>query len=62
MVGDDRPDEPAARRSPRPDRRALDKIFGEVLPDTTSDERDPDPRPGRDDSWYHENRPPHHDR
>ncbi|WP_344424383.1 hypothetical protein [Amycolatopsis minnesotensis] len=63
MAGDDRPDEPAARRTgtPRPDRRALDKIFGDVLPDTTSDERDPDPR-GRDDSWYHENRPPHHDR
>lgn len=50
----------AARDSAR--RRALDAVFGTVLPDTTSDERDPGgPAPGRDD-WYHENRPPHHDR
>ncbi|MFF0144076.1 hypothetical protein ATK36_4266 [Amycolatopsis sulphurea] len=40
-------------------RRRLDEVFGDVLPETTSDER------GRDrdtpDSWYLENRPPHHD-
>jgi hypothetical protein len=43
-------------------RRKLDEVFGNVLPDTTSDERDhpaPDPDP---DDWYERNRPPHHDR
>ncbi|WP_091675033.1 hypothetical protein [Amycolatopsis marina] len=46
----------------RPDKRELDAVFGEVLPDTTSDEREPGVR-GRDsDDWHLENRPPHHDR
>jgi hypothetical protein len=40
----------------------LDEIFGEVLPSTTSDERDPEPRDTRDDEWYQRERPPHHDR
>ncbi|HEV7646735.1 MAG TPA: hypothetical protein VGP26_01095 [Actinophytocola sp.] len=55
-------------REPEPDgppqprrRRDLDDIFGDVLPATTSDERDPE-RPESDrDSWYERNRPPHHD-
>lgn len=52
-------DEP---RRPRPARRDLDDIFGDVLPSTTADERDPE-RPDDDrDSWYERNRPPHHDR
>lgn len=57
----DKPDEP--RPTERPRRRpTLDEIFGDVLPETTSDERDPE-RPGGDrDSWYEQNRPPHHDR
>ncbi|GAB3566099.1 hypothetical protein GCM10027445_12340 [Amycolatopsis endophytica] len=56
MPADDR-----ERRTPRDrDRRKLDEVFGEVLPDTTSDEREPE-RPTRDDdAWYRENRPPHH--
>ncbi|MFJ6669814.1 hypothetical protein ACIQMJ_01755 [Actinosynnema sp. NPDC091369] len=38
-------------------RRRLAEVFGDVLPDTTSD----DPHPTvRDDRWYEENRPPHH--
>jgi hypothetical protein len=43
--------------------RRLDEVFGDVLPDTTADERDPEPREhdGEDD-WYERNRPPHHDR
>ncbi|WP_018683344.1 hypothetical protein [Actinokineospora enzanensis] len=45
---------------PRVSRPDLDRIFGDVLPDTTSDERGP----GRDsrgtDDWYLGNRPPHH--
>nr|WP_243859258.1 hypothetical protein [Amycolatopsis arida] len=52
---------PADRRPAdrRPDDRRLAAVFGDVLPETTSDERGP-----RDDtdSWHLENRPPHHDR
>jgi len=43
-------------------RRRIDEIFGDVLPETTSDERDPERRTGLPDDWYRENRPPHHDR
>ncbi len=39
----------------------LDDIFGDVLPDTTDDERDPGSAGGQfSDQWYRENRPPHH--
>ena len=44
-------------------RRKLDEIFGDVLPSTTSDERDEGRDPaGRDhdERWYRDNRPPHH--
>lgn len=46
-------------------RRRLAEIFGEVLPETTSDERSegPDRREGdqrETERWYRENRPPHH--
>ncbi|MFD9734153.1 hypothetical protein [Umezawaea sp. NPDC059074] len=41
-------------------RRRLAEVFGEVLPDTTSDERDPDQGDADRESWYRENRPPHH--
>jgi hypothetical protein len=47
-------------------RRRLDEVFGDVLPETTSDERDPrasgSAGHSSDDEWYLENRPPHHDR
>jgi hypothetical protein len=47
---------------PRRSRRDLEEIFGEVLPATTSDERDPE-RPDPDaDERYQRDRPPHHDR
>nr|WP_143174398.1 hypothetical protein [Streptoalloteichus hindustanus] len=48
---------------PRPvDHDWLRRVFGDVLPETTRDERDPE-APRRDtDTWYRENRPPHHDR
>ncbi len=50
------------RGGPGGAKRKIDEIFGDVLPDTTSDERDPESTgTGRDD-WYHENRPPHHER
>ncbi|HEX2130034.1 MAG TPA: hypothetical protein VHH15_00645 [Actinophytocola sp.] len=40
----------------------LDEIFGDVLPTTTSDEREPEQPSGDRDAWYERNRPPHHDR
>jgi hypothetical protein len=49
-----------------PGRRRVDEVFGDVLPETTSDERDPQASGfdghSSNDSWYLENRPPHHDR
>lgn len=53
-------DKPAARTQPR--RRLVSDPFGDVLPDTTGDERDPESAHRDDESWYRENRPPHHDR
>ncbi len=43
-------------------RRKLSDVFGEVLPDTTSDERSEEVATGDAESWYRENRPPHHER
>ncbi|MBO0680423.1 hypothetical protein JRC04_23400 [Mycolicibacterium sp. S2-37] len=42
---------------------AVNKVFGEILPETTADERDvdsssPDPE---HDRWLRDNVPPHHD-
>jgi hypothetical protein len=55
-------------RSGRPDpahmarqRRRLAEVFGDVLPETTGDDRPDDGAPGSaDERWYTENRPPHH--
>ncbi|GAA1478118.1 hypothetical protein GCM10009623_25640 [Nocardioides aestuarii] len=44
-------------------RRRLDAIFGDTLPDTTADERDPaEGRDdgGRGDAWLRAQVPPHH--
>lgn len=45
-------------------RRLRDRVFGEVLPDTTSDEREGSERAGSgdsaDDEWLRSNVPPHH--
>ena len=47
-------------------RRRLAEVFGDVLPETTSDEREPDPREQTDadespsDAWLREQVPPHH--
>jgi len=57
MPGEDKDKRPAAAA-----KRRVDEIFGDVLPDTTSDEREPGQRTPDSDSWYLENRPPHHDR
>jgi hypothetical protein len=42
-------------------RRRLDEVFGEVLPSTTSDEREDRPEPRDGDADLLANRPPHHD-
>jgi hypothetical protein len=43
-------------------KRRLAEVFGDVLPETTSDERDPDDSRGdRDrDTWIRDQVPPHH--
>ena len=53
---------PSPAQPDRPiDRRLLDEIFGDVLPETTSDEREAGRSGGaQSDDWYRENRPPHH--
>ncbi len=56
------PEQPAGTRPA--DRRTLDEVFGDVLPDVTRDEMDDRPDRAADDTdlerWYRENRPPHH--
>ena len=61
--------EPANEHEPTPEaawerKRRLAELFGDVLPDTTADERDPadgsPPREGRGDVWLREQVPPHH--
>jgi hypothetical protein len=44
-------------------RKRLSAVFGEVLPDTTGDEREPDAPARREtgsDTWLREQVPPHH--
>jgi len=44
-------------------KRRLAEVFGDTLPDTTDDERDPAERAGsedRGDTWLKEQVPPHH--
>jgi len=53
------PPRPPAGRRPKP---PTTDVFGDVLPDVTSDERMPESRSDLTDSWYEDNRPPHHDR
>lgn len=49
-------------RGDRRHSRKLADVFGDVLPETTSDERAADTGHETDsDSWYRENRPPHHE-
>jgi hypothetical protein len=44
-------------------RRELADVFGDVLPETTSDERSEASDGAREtERWYRENRPPHHER
>ena len=45
-------------------KRRLAEVFGDVLPDTTADERDPDEKStgsaDHSDAWLKEQVPPHH--
>lgn len=44
-------------------RKRLAEVFGDVLPDTTSDEREPEPPVGDEsasDRWLKSQVPPHH--
>ena len=55
--GPEHPDDAARRR------RLRQQVFGDVLPDTTADEREPGARePGEtgNDEWLRSNVPPHH--
>lgn len=59
--------EPGERRDDEqavsdPQRRLLDEIFGDVLPDVTRDEQPDaaDEPPVAGDEWLRANRPPHH--
>ncbi len=60
--------EPDADHGPAPagpagSARRLAEIFGDVLPESTGDDLDPEQVDGpAADRWYAENRPPHHDR
>ncbi|MGH3776767.1 MAG: hypothetical protein ACRDRR_13745 [Pseudonocardiaceae bacterium] len=44
-------------------KRRLHRVFGDVLPDSTSDDRPPQENedPDERDRWLRDNRPPHHD-
>jgi hypothetical protein len=60
-VGDE-PEPAASGVDPAAVRRRgrLAEIFGDVLPESTSDDLSPEPPTGDEDRWYLENRPPHH--
>ena len=62
-AGDTDSDEQEAGESEWQRRRRLAAVFGDVLPDTTTDERptgaDP-PGRGGEDAWWREQVPPHH--
>jgi len=52
---------PRRDETPAERRARLDTVFGDVLPDTTSDEREPDERAGEvTDAWLRAQVPPHH--
>ena len=60
----DEPESPDVDESEWQRQQRLAAVFGDVLPDTTSDERDNDAQPEADDDaqdqWLRRQVPPHH--
>ena len=60
------PDEGRPERTGEPEwqrRRRLAEVFGDALPEQTSDDRDADRSSapsGKGDAWYRDQVPPHH--
>jgi hypothetical protein len=48
----------AAEREAR--RRRLDEVFGDVLPEQTSDDTEPQTQPAGAEEWLRRQVPPHH--
>lgn len=66
-MNEDRPDGPTGDRTGDPEaaaarRRRRERVFGEVLPESTSDDRDPGAGRGEGghEEWLRRNVPPHH--
>lgn len=63
-AGSSTPGRDASEEPAEPDwqrRRRLAEVFGEAVPDQTSDESDArEDRSGKGDDWYREQVPPHH--
>ena len=64
-MSDGEAEQPPTAEPAEPDRerrRRLAEVFGEVLPETTSDEREPSPPADEEDreSWLRREVPPHH--
>lgn len=59
MGHDDDPSEEAVREQAERRRRRA-RVFGEVLPDVTADERDHDRDPQEGEDWLRRQVPPHH--
>lgn len=54
-------DQPDGRADRHRVRQRIDEVFGDPLPEVTSDEQGMLAETGDCDRWYLENRPPHHD-
>lgn len=62
MSQQDRAEDESARSRDWQRRRYLADVFGELLPESTSDDRAPKRAEGSgSDGWHVRNRPPHHD-
>ena len=63
MADDETPPPTSRDESPWRRRRRLAAVFGDVLPETTQDEREPEPPSEADDArdrWLRGEVPPHH--
>ncbi|MFE5643757.1 hypothetical protein [Rhodococcus sp. NPDC056516] len=55
------PEQSDTPKKPPVDKKRLARIFGDVFPETTSDERGPEGSSrSSDDDWLRSQRPPHH--